>query len=118
MLFLFFVSGFVLGGEPESPRALPSKEQERVERRVVGKTQLDRNGHMNNTRYMDWVMELVQEDRPVKGFDLCYFNEGRLGDFMELGSSLTGDTLTVDIHRENTDVHGKKERIFAASVAF
>ena len=112
------VEGVICGGEPENPRALPVKAPERVETRVVGRAQLDRNGHMNNTRYMDWVMELVQDDRPVKGFDLCYFNEGRLGDTVELGSALCADSLTVDIHRQSTDAPGKKERIFAASVAF
>ncbi len=112
------VEGKLLGGEPETPKGLPVKEAARVEGRVVSKEHLDRNGHMNNTRYMDWVMELAPPDRAVQGFELCYFNEGRLGDEMELGSSLCGDILTVDIHRENTDVHDKKERIFAASVAF
>lgn len=112
------VAGSLIGGEPESPRALPSKDSECLEMRVVGPELLDRNGHMNNTRYMDWVTELIREDRPIKSFDLCYFNEGRLNDEMELGYGIHDGILTVDIHRLSTDVDGKKERIFAASVAF
>lgn len=112
------VEGVVLGDEPASPRALPSKEPDSIQMRTVTTAQLDRNGHMNNTRYMDWVMELSSGEKPVKGFDLCYFNEGRLGDIMELGYSLQEDNLVVDIHRTKTDVADKKERIFAALVAF
>lgn len=112
------VEGIAMGDEPASPRALPSKEPDSVQMRTVTTAQLDRNGHMNNTRYMDWVMELSSFQKPVKSFDLCYFNEGRLGDIMELGYSLQEDNLVVDIHRTSTDVADKKERIFAASVAF
>lgn len=112
------VEGNILGGEPESPRVLPSKELTDRVRRTVGVQQLDVNGHMNNTKYMDWVMELMQEDRAVKGFDLCYFNEARLDDEMDLDYSFADDILTVDIHRRSTDVTDKKDRIFAASVRF
>lgn len=112
------VSGVTMGNEPESPRALPSKALEHSQKRTVGTQQLDQNGHMNNTRYMDWVIDLCDGQRTVKSFDLCYFNEGRLGDEMKLGYSLSEDDLTVDIHREKTNVPGEKERIFAAFVTF
>lgn len=112
------VEGITVGGELESPRALPVREPDSVQTRTVGTEHLDRNGHMNNTRYMDWVMELSDAQKCVKGFELCYFNEGRLGDMMELGCSQRENILSVDIHREKTDVPGKKDRIFAASVEF
>ena len=112
------VPGVQLGDEPPMPRALPTKQTEPIQLRTVTTAQLDRNGHMNNTKYMDWVMEVSDFSTPVKGFELCYLNEGRLGDVMELSTEQSTDNLTVDIRREKTDVPGEKERIFAASVWF
>ena len=110
------VMGTTVGTEPAMPRSLPVTESEQVIHKTVEKIHLDRNGHMNNTRYMDWVMDLLSAEKTVKGFELCYLNEGRLGECMELGYTLDEDTLTVNIHRIRTDVTDKKDRIFAAVV--
>ena len=64
------VPGVVVGNEPATPRALPTKQTEHIQLRTVTTAQLDRNGHMNNTRYMDWVMELSQFERHIKSFEL------------------------------------------------
>lgn len=111
------VIGSVEGGEPELPRGLPVTQQEYTVHKTVEQCHLDRNGHMNNTRYMDWVAELAPE-KAVKSLELCYFNEGRLGDQMELDYDQSEDILTVNIHRQRTDDPHKKDRIFAALVQF
>ena len=111
------VIGSVEGGEPELPRGLPVTQQENTVYKTVEQCHLDRNGHMNNTRYMDWVAELAPE-KAVKSLELCYFNEGRLGDRMELDYDQSEDSLTVNIHRQRTDDPHEKDRIFAALVQF
>ena len=112
------VTGTVDGTEPTMPRSLPVTESAQVLNKTVETIHLDRNGHMNNTRYMDWVMELLSTEKTVKGFELCYLNESRLGECMELGYTQEEHTLTVNIHRRRTDVTDKKDRIFAAVVQF
>lgn len=111
------VIGTVVGNEPAMPKGLPVTEQEETVFKTVSQEHLDQNGHMNNTRYMDWVMEFAPE-KTVKSFELCYFNEGRLQDEMELGCTKTADTLCVNIHRQRTDDASVKDRIFAAAVQF
>lgn len=111
------VIGSVEGGEPAQPKGLPVTEQEHTCYKTVEQGHLDKNGHMNNTRYMDWVMELAGE-KAVESMELCYFNEGRLGNQMEVSYTLTEETLSVNIHRTGTDADAAKDRIFAALLRF
>ena len=112
------VIGTEYGTEPELPRGLPVTQQAYTLRKIVKKCHLDKNAHMNNTRYMDWVMQQAPAEKVVKSFELCYFNEGRLNDEMELGCTIGTDTLTVNIHRVCTGDSSGKDRIFAAAVHF
>ena len=111
------VLGSVEGDEPQQPKGLPFAEQEHTCYKTVEQCHLDKNGHMNNTRYMDWVMELAGE-KTVENVELCYFNEGRFGDQMELSYTLTEETLSVNIHRTGTDDKPAKDRVFAAQLRF
>ena len=111
------VLGTVEGGEPQQPKGLPFAEQAHSCHKTVEQCHLDKNGHMNNTRYMDWVMELAGE-KAVENAELCYFNEGRLGDQMELSYTLSEEALSVNIHRTGTGDTAAKDRIFAAQLRF
>jgi medium-chain acyl-[acyl-carrier-protein] hydrolase len=89
---------------------------ENTKSRTVGYSLLDRNGHMNNTRYMEWVYDLLDSDfhraHPVREFTVCYMNEAREGDDIALHYELTdGPVLTVDATREG-------ERIFSAQMLY
>ena len=117
------VSGVLRGNELAAPRSLPPQLLTRHALRTVRFSQLDRNGHMNNTRYMDWVDDLLpsafHQLHPVRGFTLCYLSEARENQKIHLDFDLDeGGNLVVDAHRENTDVPGEKERVFAAKVEF
>ena len=117
------VDGIVTGQEPEAPRSLPAKYAQTSITRTVGFEELDRNFHMNNTRYMAWVMDLLDSsfhgEHFVKEFTICYLTEAREGQSIELDYHLDENRLlTVNGRREKTDVPGSKERIFAASVQF
>ena len=110
------VAGVLVGSEPDAPRAIATREMEHTANRTVGFSLLDRNGHMNNTRYMDWVMDLLpsafHQDHPVQEFTVCYMNEALEGDQIALSFDLTeGSVLTVDAQREGT-------RIFSAQLQF
>ena len=114
------VDGTLTGTELSVPHAIAARPMENTVCRTVGYTQLDRNGHMNNTRYMDWVDDLLpspfHEAHPVQEFTVCYLNEAREGDRVEIGYEMTdGPTLTVNANRSGA---AGIDRIFSAQVLF
>ena len=114
------VTGTLTGTELTAPHAIATRPMENTVTRTVGYTLLDRNGHMNNTRYMDWVDDLLESDfhrdHPVQEFTVCYMNEAREGDQVSLSYELTdGPVLTVDANRESGN---GSDRIFSAQMIF
>lgn len=110
------VDGTLTGTELSVPRAIAARPMERATAKTVGYSLLDGNGHMNNTYYMDWVADLLpsefHQDHPVREFTVCYMNEAREGDKVDLSFALSqGPTLTVDAQRNG-------DRIFSAQVLF
>ena len=117
------LDGTLRGTELAAPGSIAPMALENMTLRNVRFTELDRNGHMNNTRYLDWLVDLLpgkfHEHHPAKGFTICYLNEAK--ETQELSLSwqvLDGPVLQVDAHREKTDVSGGKERVFAAQITF
>lgn len=117
------LTGTLRGCELALPSSIVPKALENTVVRQVGYTELDRNGHMNNTRYMDWIDDLLPSDfhkqHPIKGFTLCYLSEATENQQINLDWQLTEDScLQVDAHRAKTDVPSGRERVFAAQVSF
>ena len=113
------VSGTLLGSELTAPGSLVPKALRNSRERTVCFTDLDRNGHMNNTRYLDWIDDLLpsafHEGHPVREFTVCYHSEAREGQTLHLSYDLLEDGIfQVDAQRmgETTD------RVFAAKVQF
>ena len=110
------VDGTLTGKELTVPRAIVARPMEGAKVCDVGYSLLDRNGHMNNTRYMDWVDDLLPSDfhreHPAQEFTVCYLNEAREGDEIALSYELSdGPVLTVDATRGD-------ERIFSAQILY
>ena len=117
------VTGTLKGTELASPRSLAPAAAGHTERRTVTYSCLDRNGHMNNTRSLDWVDDLLpsqfHRSHSAREFLICYLNEAMEGQQIHLNWELSADgCLQVDAHRENTDVPGKSYRVFSAQVLF
>ena len=117
------VLGTLRGNELTSPNGLVAKELRCSRSRTVSFTDLDRNGHMNNTKYMDWIDDLIpsafHQSHDLKEFTVCYMSEAREGQELSMQWGFLEDgSLQVDAHREKTDVPGKKERVFSAQVLF
>ena len=114
------IEGMLNGTELATPRSLLPRPMENRRSRSVCFTDLDLNGHMNNTRYLDWLMDLLpsdfHRDHPVKDFTLCYMNEAREGQTLDLAWEVDAQgALNVDIQRPKGDDH---DRIFAAKLEF
>ena len=116
------VDGTVRGNEPPLPKGLPVKPGTHTRCRTVGFAELDRNLHMNNTRYLDWAMDLTDsvyhKAHDVQAFTVCYFSEAREGQEITLSHSLENGILNVNGHRQRTDVSDQTERVFAVQMQF
>ena len=117
------VEGTLTGSELALPHAVIPKNTTNTMSRHVTFSCLDRNGHMNNTRYLDWVDDLLpsrfHEEHPPREFIICYHSEALEEQHIQLDWTFSEDgCLLVDAHREKTDVSGSQERVFSAQVLF
>ena len=113
------VAGTVRGNELALPGSIVPKNMENIVCRKVCFNDLDRNFHMNNTRYLDWVFDLLSADfhreHPFREFTVCYHSEAREGQTLELRHEFFSDsTLQVDGTCSNPD--GTASRIFSAKI--
>lgn len=117
------VDGIIIGGELALPGSLVPAKQEQAVLRTVGYGELDRNLHMNNTRYLDWIDDLLpstyHKDHPVQGITLCYLSEALEGQELTLYWNLSDENvLTVDTYRKKGEMADSHERVFAAQIQF
>lgn len=114
------VQGILRGNELPSPNSLsPVVCSASVTRRVCF-TDLDVNNHMNNTRYLEWAMDLLPSrfhaTHRLQDFTMCYLGEAREGDQLHIFWELTGEgLLRMDIQRREED---KEIRIFTADLRY
>lgn len=117
------LEGVVQGGELMAPGSILPKEGENVFRRTVGFTELDRNGHVNNTRYIDWANDLLGSDfhkeHTLKELTVCYQAEACQGDEIALSWQITdGPVLGADAHKTKTNDCDTEKRIFSIRMQF
>ena len=117
------VNGTLRGNELAAPGSLVPKQLPNTVMRTVGYTELDRNGHMNNTRYMDWVDDLLPSAfhgaHPAREFSICYLSEAREQQQIELTRELSeGPVLQVDARRKETSVDAGQSRVFTVQILF
>ena len=115
------VSGTVRGTELSVPSSLCPVKSRNLGSRTVCFTDLDRNGHMNNTRCMDWICDLLpsifHKDHPMKEFTICYLSEATEGEELELHWDFLQENLAqVDAYRHNDD--GQHSRVFSVRIQF
>ena len=114
------VDGTIRGMELAVPGGIVAKPLTNLRSRTVSFTDLDRNGHMNNTRYLDWIDDLLPSayhgSHSVKEFAVCYLNEAREGQELTFRwDFLEEDLLQVDAYRQGEE---KEERVFSARLLF
>ena len=117
------LTGTLRGNELTAPGSIAPKALENAVCRKVGYTELDRNGHMNNTRYLDWIDDLLpslfHKEHPAQAFTVCYLSEAREGETIRLNYQLSdGPCLQVEGCRAGGRNEEKPERVFTAQVYF
>lgn len=117
------VNGVLLGSELATPGSMALMSAPNSRSREVAFTDLDRNGHMNNCRCLDWVADLLpsgfHENNWAKEFTICYLSEAREGQQITLHWTLSdGPALAVDALREEGDVSAGHSRVFSVRMLF
>ena len=115
------VQGMLTGSELKAPGSLAPKSLNNTTIRQVCYTDLDRNGHMNNTRSLEWIWDLLpsdfHKDHIPTEFTVCYHSEAREDEALQLHwQLLEGGILLVDAFREEPS--GDFQRIFTAQVKY
>ena len=115
------VSGTVRGTELAIPSSLCPAKSRNLGSRTVCFTDLDRNGHMNNARCMDWISDLLpsifHKDHPVKEFTVCYLSEAKEGEPLELHWDFQQENLAqIDAYRHNPQEN--HSRVFSVKIQF
>ncbi len=117
------VEGLLLGGELAIPGSLALQPGQQQAIRTVRFSDLDCNGHMNNCRYLDWVMDTLPADfhrhHSPREFFISYLSEARENEALSLCSELDPqDRLQVLGCRETQELSTGRGRVFAAAVQF
>ena len=115
------VPGTSFGTELKAPGGLPALNGGSESLRTVTYSDLDVNGHMNNTRYLDWICDLLpaefHKEHPMKAVSICYMSEALEGQQLHLAFD-EGAVFKVDGSLSQTDVSAGHTRIFSAAVEF
>lgn len=116
------VNGWIQGNELEPPANLTIAQLDRHDIRKAGFSDLDVNGHVNNTKYLDWVDDLLpsgfHRDHSLRELVICYLSEVLEGQYLDLTWALQeGSTLRVDAYRDQENAE-KKERVFSVRAVF
>ncbi len=114
------VLGTLRGNELAVPMSLPGKFLGSHRSRSVCFTDLDRNGHMTNTRYLDWIDDLLPSrfhaGHSLREFTVCYHAEALEGQTLDLCWDLSPEgCLQV---KGNRQLEEKEERIFSARLLY
>ena len=115
------VTGTVRGTELSVPHSLCPAKSRNLGIRNVCFTDLDRNGHMNNTRCMDWISDLLpsifHKNHPMKEITICYLSEAREGEALELHWDFLQENLAqLDAYRHNAEADNS--RVFSVQILF
>ena len=117
------VEGTLRGNELAVPGSLAIKGLEHTRSRTVLFSDLDRNGHMNNTRYLEWINDLLpsafHKDHTPREFTVCYHSEAMEGEPLDIHYKMKEEgLLQVDAWCENESTSGTHNRIFVAQVQY
>lgn len=117
------VNGLLRGSELTAPSSILPKAATNKFHRIVGYTDLDRNGHVNNTKYLDWVDDLLSsefhKEHTVKELSVCYLSEAKEGLPIQLDWQLfDGPLLQVDAHCSQEELSQKQDRVFSVMARF
>jgi acyl-ACP thioesterase len=117
------VAGLCQGTELPAPASLAPAVTNNHKTRTVRYSDLDRNGHMNNCRYLEWAGDLLpspfHKEHQMKEFVVCYLSEAREGEQLELAWRQDEEGfLQVEILRQNEAETAGHSRVCAVKIQY
>lgn len=101
------VPGTTRGIELPLPKGIPAKSYDREERRTVRYSELDQNGHLNNTKYANWMEDLLpsafHRDHRLSRLHICYMSEALEGQEIALSWELVENQLHLSASRQGAE---------------
>ncbi|MCI6728698.1 MAG: thioesterase [Candidatus Faecousia sp.] len=108
------VPSLLRGGELANPTGIAPREYPNLERRRVRYSELDCNGHLSNTKYLNWMEDLLpgeyHRNHSLSRLHICYLNEALEGQEISLNWALEDDRLSLEGRRDQED---GANRVFA-----
>ena len=110
--------GHTRDGELPAPGSMAPLHLQAQSQRPVVFSELDGNGHMNNTHCADWLMDLLpssfHRDHPVRDLTVSYLTEAREGEVLDLSYQLSPEgVFHLDANKQQ-DGH----RVFSLEARF
>ena len=117
------VEGTLRGNELAAPGSLAPKVLDNSQMRTVRFSDLDRNGHMNNCRYLQWVADLLPSEfharQTLREFTVCYLSEALENQTLQLSWQLGEDgVLRVEGSRQEEALSTGHSRVFAVQMQY
>lgn len=108
------VPGQLLGMEMPLPTGIAPRQYDNRELRRVRFSELDCNGHLSNTKYANWLEDLLpgsyHRDHTLERLHICYLNEALEGQDIALHWTMEDGSLALEATR---DLEDGKHRVFA-----
>ena len=106
------VPGLIRGCEIATPGSLPPVKATETALWSVDQQDLDLNGHVNNTVYIDRVLERFPLSYSPKSMKICYLSEVNAGQEILLQADSNPGVFAADGSRRKTNVSENTERVF------
>lgn len=113
------VPGLLRGGELENPTSIAPRTYPNAERRRVRYSELDCNGHLSNTKYLNWMEDLLpgvfHRNHMLSKIHVCYLNEALEGQEIALNWALEDGAMALEGRREAGE---HMQRVFAVRALY
>lgn len=100
--------------EPPFAKLLPAETLPLAFEHTVRRSDLDHNGHMNNARYGELLLDAVPTDRIIRAFQIDFLHEAMRGETIAVHTRQNKNTLSVcgSIEHKPAFAHAQKQRPF------
>ena len=113
------VPGLLRGGELANPMGIAPRVYDNQELRRVRYSELDCNGHLSNTKYLNWMEDLLptqwHRDHALSKVHICYLNEARADQEIALSWVLEDEALALEGRRDTGET---TNRVFALQALY
>ncbi len=100
--------------EAKSNRLRPFKEKGVEKEIIVRRSDMDMNNHVNNVRYMEWMLETIEQEltQAIRHFEILFMRETFVDDRLTTSSYSDGDVIKFKISNQDGNIISIGEATF------